>query len=370
LRASPKPNGGGAYTDPMSDLFAPLTLRGVTFRNRIVVSPMCQYSSEDGFANDWHLVHLGARAVGGAALVMTEAAAVTPEGRISPSDLGLWKDAHIETLARIVDFLHRQGAAAGTQLAHAGRKASTAPPWLGGAPVDEAHGGRRPVLAPSALPFAPGHPQPRAMAAEDIAAVVAAFAAAAGRALAAGFDVIEVHAAHGYLLHEFLSPLANRRSDRYGGSFDNRIRLLCETCAVVRQVWPEDKSLFVRLSVTDWRDDGWHLEDSIALARRLKHLAVDLIDCSSGGIVPDVRIPAGPGYQAGFAERIRREAGIATCAVGMITAPAQADTIVRTGQADLVMMAREFLRQPYWPLRAARKLGRDIPWPKQYERAK
>lgn len=354
----------------MSDLFTELLIRGVTFRNRIIVSPMCQYSSSDGYANNWHFVHLGSRAVGGAALVMTEAAAVTPEGRISPDDLGLWKDDHVVFLSRMSEFIRAQGAASGVQLAHAGRKASTSAPWLGGAPLDEEHRGWRPVLAPSAVPFAPDHPVPKAMTGEDIQAAVAAFQAAAERALAAGFDVTEIHAAHGYLLHEFLSPLTNARTDAYGGSFENRIRLLCEVCSAVRTVWPEAKPLFVRLSVTDWQEEGWQLEDSILLARRLKATGVDLLDCSSGGIIPHVRIPTGPGYQTGLAERIRVEAGISTCAVGMITSPQQADTIIRTGQADMVMLAREFLRQPYWPLHAARELGKEAPWPKQYERAK
>ncbi len=354
----------------MSDLFAPLRLRSIEFRNRIVVSPMCQYSSDDGFANDWHFVHLGSRAVGGAALVFTEASAVTPEGRISPDDLGMWKDEHIEFLARIVRFLHQQGAAAGMQLAHAGRKASTAAPWLGSTPLDESHRGWRPVLAPSAVPFSPAHPVPHAMDEGQIRAAVRAFADAAGRALQAGFDVVEIHAAHGYLLHEFLSPLANRRDDRYGGSFENRIRFVCEVAEAARGVWPEDKPLFIRISATDWHDDGWTPDESVALAQRLKSVGVDLVDCSSGGIVPHAQIPMGPGYQTEFAERIRREARIATCAVGMITAPAQADSIIRSGQADMVMLAREFLRQPNWPLLAGRKLGRDAPWPKQYLRAK
>ncbi len=354
----------------MADLFAEFRLRGVTFRNRIIVSPMCQYSSPDGFATDWHFVHLGSRAVGGAALVMTEAAAVTPDGRISPDDLGIWKDEHIPPLRRIIEFLRAQGAAAGVQLAHAGRKASTAAPWLGSEPLDEAHRGWRPVLAPSALPFSPDHPTPKAADQHEIHEVVTSFGKAAERALEAGFDVIEIHAAHGYLLHEFLSPLTNTRTDSYGGRFDHRLQLLCQVCEAVRRGWPDEKPLFVRLSVTDWHDEGWRVEDTVELVRRLRPLGVDLIDCSSGGIVPQVRIPAGPGYQTGFAERVRREAGVPTCAVGMITSPQQADTIIRTGQADMVMLARELLRQPYWPLLAARELGRSAPWPKQYERAK
>ncbi len=354
----------------MTDLFTPLRLRGVEFRNRIVVSPMCQYSSQDGCANDWHFVHLGSRAVGGAALVFTEASAVTPEGRISPDDLGIWKDEHIDFLGRIVHFVGQQGAVAGMQLAHAGRKASTAAPWLGSAPLDEAHRGWRPVLAPSAIAFSPNHPVPTAMDDGQIRAAVRAFAAAAKRALQAGFDVLEIHAAHGYLLHEFLSPLTNRRDDRYGGSFENRIRLVCEVAEAVRGAWPEEKPLFIRISATDWLPDGWIIDESIELACRLKPLGIDLVDCSSGGIAPQVKIPTGPGYQVEFAERIRREAQIATCAVGMITAPTQADTVIRSGQADMVMLAREFLRQPYWPLLAARELGYYAPWPQQYLRAK
>ena len=354
----------------MSDLFAPLSLRGASLRNRIVVSPMCQYSSQDGFANDWHFVHLGSRAVGGAALVFTEASAVTPEGRISPDDLGIYQDEHVEFLSRIVSFLHQQGALAGMQLAHAGRKASTDAPWRGGKPLDEAHRGWSPILAPSAVAFGDGYQVPKAMDEQDIRSVVAAFAKAAKRVLRAGFDVIEIHAAHGYLLHSFLSPLANRRTDRYGGPFENRIRIVCEVAAAVRGAWPEDKPLFVRISATDWKEGGWDIAQSVELGRKLKPLGVDLVDCSSGGIAPQIRIPTGPGYQVEFAERIRREAQIATAAVGMITSPQQADTIVRSGQADLVVMAREFLRQPYFPLLAAKQLGHDVAWPKQYERAK
>ncbi|MGZ4836732.1 MAG: NADH:flavin oxidoreductase/NADH oxidase [Terriglobales bacterium] len=354
----------------MSDLFAPLSLRGASLRNRIVVSPMCQYSSQDGFANDWHFVHLGSRAVGGAALVFTEASAVTPEGRISPDDLGIYQDEHVEFLSRIVSFLRQQGALAGMQLAHAGRKASTDAPWRGGKPLAEGHRGWSPILAPSAVAFGDGYQVPKAMDEQDIRSVVAAFAKAAKRALRAGFDVIEIHAAHGYLLHSFLSPLANRRTDRYGGPFENRIRIVCEVAAAVRGAWPEDKPLFVRISATDWKEGGWDIAQSVELARKLKPLGVDLVDCSSGGIAPQIRIPTGPGYQVEFAERIRREAQIATAAVGMITSPQQADTIVRSGQADLVVMAREFLRQPYFPLLAAKQLGHDVAWPKQYERAK
>ncbi len=354
----------------MSDLFSALQLRSVSLRNRIVVSPMCQYSSQDGFANDWHFVHLGSRAVGGAALVFTEASAVTPDGRISPDDLGIWKDEHIEVLSRIVEFVHAQGALAGMQLAHAGRKGSTDAPWRGGGPLEEAQHGWKPILAPSAVPFSPAHQTPKAMEERDIHQVVQAFAAATKRALAAGFDVVEIHAAHGYLLHSFLSPITNQRTNEYGGSFENRIRMTCDVTSAVRAVWPEGKPLFVRISCSDWEEGAWDVEQSAELARRLKKLGADLIDCSSGGIAPHIKIPVGPGYQTAFAERIRREAQIATGSVGMITSPQQADTIVRSGQADVVIMARQFLREPYWPLLAARELRHDVEWPKQYERAK
>jgi 2,4-dienoyl-CoA reductase-like NADH-dependent reductase (Old Yellow Enzyme family) len=351
-------------------LFDPLSLRAVQFRNRIVVSPMCEYSSVEGFADDWHLVHLGSRAVGGAGLVMTEAAAITPEARISPDDLGIWKDEHVEPLARIVRFVEQQGAVAGMQLAHAGRKASTSAPWKGGRPLDERASGWRPVYAPSPCAFDTGYPIPQELSIEQIAAVVQAFAAAARRALAAGFRVIEIHAAHGYLLHEFLSPLSNRRRDAYGGSFDARTRIVREVVEAIRRAWPEQLPLFIRLSCTDWVEGGWAVEDSIDLSRRLKPLGVDLVDCSSGGLVPGVKIFLGPGYQVPFAERIRRKAEIMTGAVGMITAAAQADTIIRTGQADMVLLARQLLRDPYWPLHAARELGCEGSWPLQYLRAK
>jgi len=354
----------------MAHLFEPLAVRGITFKNRIFVSPMCEYSSTDGFANDWHLVHLGSRAVGGAALVLTEATAVAANGRISPDDLGIWKDEHVEFLSRITRFVKQQGAVPGTQLAHAGRKASTAALFKGGLALSPDQGGWDNVLAPSALQFAEGYPQPKEMSKADIAATVQAFAAAALRAHEAGFEVIEIHAAHGYLLHEFLSPLSNRRQDEYGGSFENRIRIVKEVVSVVRSQWPEGNPLFVRISSTDWVEGGWTIEDSITLARELKSLGVDLIDCSSGGNVAKARIPIGPGYQAEFAERIRKDAAIATGAVGMITAPEQADHIIRSGQADAVLLAREMLRQPYWPLHAAKALGHAIAWPKQYERAK
>ena len=353
----------------MPRLFDPLTIRGQSFPNRLFVSPMCEYSSIDGFANDWHFVHLGGRAVGGAGLVFTEATAVTPEGRISPEDLGIWKDEHIEPLARIVRFVHAQGSVCGMQLAHAGRKASTFRPWSGAGRLDPSAGGWSNVLAPSATPFAGNYPQPREMTAADIAGAIAAFAAAARRALAAGVRVIEIHAAHGYLIHEFLSPLSNQRTDHYGGSFENRTRLAREIATAVRREWPESLPLFTRISATDWTEGGWDIEQSIELARALKPLGVDLIDCSSGGNVATAKIPLGPGYQVPFAERIRRDAQILTGAVGMITSPAQAEEIIATGQADIVLLARELLRDPYWPLRAARELGCLVPWPVQYLRA-
>jgi 2,4-dienoyl-CoA reductase-like NADH-dependent reductase (Old Yellow Enzyme family) len=350
-------------------LFSPLTLRSITLRNRIAVSPMCQYSAEAGRANDWHLVHLGARAAGGAGLVLFEATAVEARGRISPADLGLWDDAQIEPLARITRFVQAQGATAGVQLAHAGRKASTAPPWDGGAPVSPAQGGWTPV-APSAIAFAPGLAVPAALDLDGIRAVVRAFADAARRAFAAGFRTIELHAAHGYLLHQFLSPLSNHRDDAYGGSFENRTRLVREVTEAVRSAWPEDLPLLVRISATDWAPGGWDVDQSVELSRTLRTLGVDLVDVSSGGLVPGVHIPAGPGYQAGFAERIRREAGVATGAVGMISSPEQADHVIRSGQADLALLARELLRDPHFPLRAARELGHEGPWPRQYARAK
>jgi 2,4-dienoyl-CoA reductase-like NADH-dependent reductase (Old Yellow Enzyme family) len=355
--------------DQSAHLFSPLQLREVHFRNRIAVSPMCQYSSVDGYANDWHLVHLGSRAIGGAALVFAEAAAVLPEGRISPDDLGIWSDAHVEMLARIFRFIETQGAVPGMQLAHAGRKASTSAPWKGGAPLDETGGGWRPIFAPSALPFDDGYQTPQELDRGGIDKVVQAFARAAERALQAGAKVVEIHAAHGYLLHEFLSPLSNRRSDDYGGSFENRIRILCQTAAEVRKVWPEKYPLVVRISATDWTENGWTEEDSVALAQQLKAVGVDLIDCSSGGNVPRARIPIGAGYQVPFAQRIREKAKIATGAVGMITEPAQADQIVRLGHADIVLMAREFLRDPYWPFHAVGPLRQAITPPVQYGRA-
>jgi len=350
-------------------LFDELKLRGLTLRNRIAVSPMCQYSCTDGLANDWHFVHLGSRAVGGAALVFAEATAVTPDGRISPQDLGIWNDAQADALARTVSFIDAQGAAAGIQLAHAGRKASTFRPWDGSGAVPVPAGGWARVDAPSAIPFSADYLVPHAMTEAEIAGVVEAFAAAARRALAAGFRVIELHAAHGYLLHEFLSPLSNTRTDRYGGAFENRTRFVREVAAAVRRVWPDSHPLFARISATDWTDGGWDLPQSIELARALKECGVDLIDASSGGNVATAKIPLGPGYQTPFAEAIRREAGIATGAVGLITDAVQAEHVIRTGQADIVLLAREMLRDPYWPLRAARELGATVSWPAQYLRA-
>jgi 2,4-dienoyl-CoA reductase-like NADH-dependent reductase (Old Yellow Enzyme family) len=351
-------------------LFSPLTLRDVTFRNRIAVSPMCQYSSVDGFATDWHLVHLGSRAVGGAGLVIAEASGVEARGRISPQDLGIYRDEHIEPLQRITRFIYEHGAVAGIQIAHAGRKASTHRPWERGSQpaVPESEGGWQ-VVAPSPLPFDAGYPQPGALSEAEIGDVVRAFGQAARRALEAGFQVVEIHAAHGYLLNEFLSPLSNQRTDRYGGSFENRTRIVREVVEEVRRHWPERYPLFIRFSVTDWVEGGWDTGQSVELARLLKPLGVDLVDCSSGGNSPKARIPVGPGYQTIFAEQVRREAGILTGAVGIITSAHQADHILRTGQADMVLLARELLRDPYWPARAAKQLGHEIPIPVQYTRA-
>ena len=353
----------------MPGLFDELKIRGLTLRNRIAVSPMCQYSCVDGVANEWHSVHLGSRAVGGAALVFTEATAVTANGRISPWDLGIWNDAQMNALAPIVAFVRAQGAAAGTQLAHAGRKASVRRPWDPPGVVPESEGGWTTVHAPSAIAFSDEMLMPHAMTPQEIAGVTDAFVAAARRALAAGFQVIELHAAHGYLLHEFLSPLSNHRTDRYGGSFENRARIVIEVTNAVRAVWPETHPLFVRISSTDWTEGGWDLPQSIELARALKSCGVDLIDASSGGNVATAKIPLGPGYQVPFAEAIRRDAGIATGAVGLITGAAQADEVIRSGQADMVLLARELLRDPYWPMRAATELGQTIAWPAQYLRA-
>ena len=340
----------------MPHLFEPLTLRSVTLPNRVGVSPMCEYSCEDGFANDWHLVHLGSRAVGGAGLVVAEATAVEARGRITARDLGLWKDAHVDFLSRIARFVDARGSVAGIQLAHAGRKASTAVPWEGGAGVPIEAGGWQPI-APSASPFSERTLTPRAMALEDIGEVVRAFAAATRRSVLAGFRLIELHFAHGYLVHEFLSPLSNHREDAYGGGFEQRIRLALEITRAVRAEWPERLPLLARLSCTDWVDGGWNLEESVELARRLAAEGVDLLDCSSGGLVPYARIDAVPGYQVPFARRVRAEAGVPTAAVGLIGTTAQANTIVREGDADLVMLARAMLRDPYWALHAASELG-------------
>jgi 2,4-dienoyl-CoA reductase-like NADH-dependent reductase (Old Yellow Enzyme family) len=350
------------------DLFDPLQIRDVTLRSRIVVSPMCQYSSPDGFATDWHLVHLGSRAVGGAALVFTEACAVTPEGRISPWDLGIWKDEHIEPLARIARFIREQAAVPGIQLAHAGRKGSTKRPWEGVGEVPESEGGWKP-LAPSPVAFGPSYPVPAALDEAGIRRIVNAFAEAARRALDAGFEVLELHAAHGYLIHEFLSPLSNQRTDSYGGSLDHRIRFLCETVAAVRKVWPARLPLFVRISATDWVEGGWDLDQSIDAVKKIAPLGVDLIDCSSGGLDARQKIPAQPGYQAPFAQQIRDSTGVMTGAVGMIEVPAMASQILRQNKADVVIFAREFLRRPYWPLEEASKMGVPLPWAAQYLRA-
>jgi 2,4-dienoyl-CoA reductase-like NADH-dependent reductase (Old Yellow Enzyme family) len=352
----------------MHPLFSPFELRSVTFQNRIGVSPMCQYSSVDGFATDWHLVHLGSRAVGGAGLVMLEASAVVPEGRITPSDLGIWKDEHISKLECIAAFLHSQGARAGIQLAHAGRKASMSAPWHGERLVPPAEGGWTPV-APSPIAFNDKYAVPRELDQAGIDAVVAAFAAAANRAHRAGFDAVEIHSAHGYLLHEFLSPLSNHRTDQYGGSLENRARLLLEVTEAVRHAWPLELPLFVRISATDWVEGGWTIDESVEIARMLKERGVDLVDCSSGGNVPSAKIPIAPGYQVPFAARIKREAGIATAAVGMITEPVQANEIVTNGDADLVLLAREMLRDPYFAIHAAAAMTETASWPEQYLRA-
>lgn len=354
----------------MNTLFSPISIKEVTLRNRIAVSPMCEYSSTDGFANNWHLVHLGSRAVGGAGLLITEATAVSAEGRISYGDLGIWKDEHIEKLKEITNFIHEQGAVAGIQLAHAGRKASHQKPWDGGKliPSDQPNGW--PTVAPSALPFAEGTEAPTELDKAGIEKVKTDFKAAAARALAAGFKVAEIHAAHGYLLHQFYSPLSNQRTDEYGGSFENRIRLVIEVVEAVKEVWPANLPLFVRISATDWTEGGWTIDDSVALAKKLKEAGVDLIDTSTGGNVPRASIPVKPGYQVEFAETIKKDTGILTGAVGMITEPEQANTIIASGQADIVLLARELLRDPHFPLRAAHHLGQEIQWPVQYERAK
>jgi len=352
----------------MSKLFSPLTIRGVTLKNRIVTSPMCQYSATDGFANDWHLVHLGTRAVGGVGLVIAEATAVLPEGRITPGDLGLWSDGHIDGLRRIARFINSQGAVAAIQIAHAGRKASCAVPWKGGRQLDDANGGWQ-TVAPGDIPFLPGERAPEPLSWEGIQRIISGFAEAARRALAAGFRIIELHSAHGYLLHEFLSPLSNNRTDEYGGSFENRIRLLTLVTEAVRKEWPADNPLFIRISATDWSEGGWSLGESIKLAGILKELGVDLIDCSSGGNIHDAKIPVGPGYQVPFSDEIRKT-GILTGAVGFITTAPQAESILLEEKADLVLLAKELLRNPYFALNAARELGEDVEWPVQYLRAK
>lgn len=353
----------------MSALFTPFTLRDLTLRNRIGVAPMCQYSCVDGFATDWHLVHLGGFATGGAGLVLCEATAVVPEGRISPQDLGIWHDDHIPMLRRITQFLRANGAAPGIQLAHAGRKASTKRPWDGNGAVLPEDGGWQ-VVGPGNTSFAPNYPTPRAMTVDEIAQVVRAFAEGARRALAAGFEVAEVHAAHGYLLHQFLSPLANDRTDHYGGSLENRMRLTLEVARAVREVWPQALPVIVRISATDWAEGGWDVDQSIVLSGALRELGVDLIDVSSGGLAAHQKIDVKPLYQVPFASRIRHEAGIPTAAVGLITEPQQAEQIVRDGEADLVLLARELLRHPRWPLHAAHVLGAEGPWPSQYLRAR
>lgn len=350
-------------------LFSPLRIREVEFRNRIAVSPMCMYSASDGFANNWHLVHLGSRAVGGAGLILMEATAVSPEGRISPGDLGLWKDEHIIKLKEITEFIISQGAVAGIQLAHAGRKASSNSPWKGGAQLSPEEGGWQ-TVAPSGLPFLNEGIPPLALDVSEIKTVIRKFTSAAERALQAGFQVAEIHAAHGYLLHQFLSPLSNQRDDEYGGSFVNRTRLLREVTEAVRGVWPEDKPLFVRISATDWAEGGWGADDSVALAEMLQPYGVDLIDCSSGGLVPYAQIPVEKGYQVQFSEKIKAEAKILTGAVGLITEAREAEEILKEGRADLVFLAREFLRNPYFPLQAAQELGVQVEWPPQYERGK
>jgi len=352
----------------MSALLQPFRQRSLTLRNRIVVSPMCQYSSVDGMPDDWHLVHLGSRAVGGAAVVFTEASAVSAEARISPQDAGIWNDAQAEAWARIARFIATQGAIPAMQLAHAGRKASTFAPWRGDGAVPLEAGGW-PVVAPSALAFNDIYPQPQALDVAGIAKVVADYRAAAQRALDAGFRIVEIHGAHGYLLHQFLSPLSNHRDDAYGGSFDNRSRIVREVIAAVREAWPEELPLWMRISATDWVDGGWDIEQSVELARMAGKASVDLVDVSSGGLAPQQKIPAAPNYQVPFAARIRQEAGVATAAVGLITEPQQADRIVADGEADVVMLAREMLRDPYFPRRAAKALSGELRTPEQYLRS-
>jgi 2,4-dienoyl-CoA reductase-like NADH-dependent reductase (Old Yellow Enzyme family) len=353
----------------MSTLFSPLTIKNLALKNRIVVSPMCQYSAEDGFANDWHLVHLGGRAVGGAALIIQEATAVSPEGRISPGDLGIWSDEHVPFLKRINEFIHNNGSIPGIQLAHAGRKASFDVPWRGSKQLTEDATGWK-TVAPSAIPYNEKDIAPEALSLAGIEKVKSDFAAATQRCVEAGYQVIELHAAHGYLFHQFLSPLSNQRTDDYGGSFENRIRLLLEVIAVTQEVWPADHALFVRISATDWAEGGWSPEESVKLSAILKEKGVDLIDVSSGGNVPYQQIPLFPGYQVQFAEQIKKETGVLTGAVGLITEAEQAEDIVASSKADLIFLARELLRDPYFPMHAAEALGDDLKWADQYERAK
>lgn len=353
----------------MAKLFEPLKIKEVEFKNRIVVSPMCEYSSDDGFANDWHMVHLGTRAVGGAGLIITEAAAVSPEGRISPADLGIWKDGHIDPLKKIVSFIHRQGSVAGIQLAHAGRKASVDVPWRGNKVLSDEEGGWD-TVAPSAVPFKDGDRIPVALSREDIRKVIDDFRAATVRSLKCGFKVVEIHAAHGYLINEFLSPVSNLRQDEYGGSFEKRIRLLLEILEAIQEVWPAELPVFVRISASEWSDKGWGIDDSVKLAKVLKDKGVDLIDCSSGGNVYRAKIEIGPMYQVPFAEKVKAEAGIKTGAVGLITTAGECEEILQSGKADMIFLARQVLRDPYFPLHAAKALGADVKWPDQYLRAK
>lgn len=352
-----------------SKLLSPLTIKDITIKNRIAISPMCQYSSVDGFANDWHLVHLGSRSVGGSGLIIQEATAVSPEGRITPSDLGLYNDEHIEKLKSITTFIHQQGAVAGIQLAHAGRKASCAIPWNGGKQLNESEGGWT-TVAPSAIAFNHEENSPQSLDASGIKKVIADFKTAAERAVIAGYKVIEIHAAHGYLIHQFLSPLSNQRTDDYGGSFENRIRLLLDVVKTVQTIWPQNLPLLVRISATDWAEGGWNIDEAVKLSAILKEQGVDLIDCSSGGLVSYAKIPAAPGYQVTFSERIKKEAGILTGAVGLITDVNQAEDILANDKADLILIARASLRDPHFALHAARILGDDIEWPLQYQRAK
>ncbi|MCF0040180.1 NADH:flavin oxidoreductase/NADH oxidase [Dyadobacter fanqingshengii] len=352
-----------------SRLFTPLSIKNITLKNRIVVSPMCQYSSVDGFANDWHLVHLGSRAVGGAALLIAEATAVSPEGRISPEDLGIWKDEHIAKLKQITDFISAQGAVPGIQLAHAGRKASTYPAWKGRGQVPASEGGWQ-TLSASAIPFHGNELAPLPLDLAGIEKVISDFTDAAKRALQAGFKVVEIHAAHGYLIHQFLSPLSNVRTDDYGGSFENRVRLLIQVIDAIQKEWPADLPLFVRISATDWAEHGWDEDQSVELVNLLKTKGVDLIDVSSGGLVAHQKITIGPSYQVPFSAKIKKETGSLTGTVGLITEAKQSEEILQNGEADLIIMAREMLRDPYFPLHAAHELGEDIAWPIQYDRAK